>query len=693
MQRAPSDPRATSPNNPDGGFASFVAAVSEPLTRLAYVLTVGVPGQPEAGVLAANALAQVRRQWREVESAGLPEQLAVDALLSAVLKRRVRSPSLGPVSDEAADAAAGGLDGDVDQQLLREASWRAFLRLSPRQRALVVFTDPSVAAVRFAGLDVPPSLGSPRRQAAELAADIVVLRTGMGTDAAMNAHPATRAGLDTLTDDQLVLLTGDVIRAHAPSAPPVFDPNTEVGVRVAHLRRRALLASGVVVVLIAAAGVSAVVASTPKTVPRAAASAASSTVAESPTARPSPRLPAVVPVAAQPSTDPDQPVVAWRVRGDRLDSPVLLARIEAAFSQAHPDATSRPQVLLIADTPAFRLAYVTATMPGSDVAQSWFSGPTGSDDMAESAFGVGRALVATSVIAARLHQASGSTTTRAGSASTTELVIIAAPTAPSIQVFGLADGGPAVESIALDDGIAVRTVGLNTAVVSPTQINISTETYAVAGISDIELDASKSYATGDAATQHLPAVPQVRIERGVPDPALLADALLVAQAWQHPGPELSPAPVVLWGGTDSVGTKLVVARVHAIPFDLLVLEWSGDAPRLHGEVLVRSTSPEVPVAFAYRSAQGTRIGIISEPADKAAALSFEGSESPVAMFDDGGFASIPLTGAGGLPSDVNVNASPPPSNEFSGLIDATVEVELFGFDDQVRTLLNVPPAL
>jgi len=42
---------------------------------------------------------------------------------------------------------------------------------------------------------------------------------------------------------------------------------------------------------------------------------------------------------------------------------------------------------------------------------------------------------------------------------------------------------------------------------------------------------------------------------------------------------------------------------------------------------------------------------------------------------------------------VDVNASPPPSNNFAGLIDATVQVSLYGWDDQVRGLLSVPPAL
>ena len=691
MERASADPRAATSVNPDDGFRSFVAAVSEPLTRLAYVLTVGVPGQPAAGELAANALAQVRRQWREVEAAGLPEQLAVDALLSAVLKRRVRSPSLSPVAPPPAEAT--GSSAEVDQHLLREASWRAFVLLSPRQRASLVFADPSVAAARLAGLDVPPSLGSPRRQEGELTSAIASLHAVLCADAALTDQPATRAGLDALSEDQLVLLAGDAIRAHAPAAPSVFDPNTEVGARVAHLHRRAMLAGALVVVLIAAAGVSAVIASAPTAVaPRAASAAASSAAPRLPRVPPSAKVAPFVPVAVQPSINPDEPVVSWPVRGDLLDSPVLLASIEAAFSQAHPDATSRPQVLLITDTPAFRIAYLTATMPGG-VLQSWFSGPTGSADLAESAFSVGTALFPTSVIAARLHQASGSGTTGPASRSATQLVVIAAPTAPSIQVFGLVEGSPAAESIALDDGIAVRAIGLSTAVVSPTQINLSTETYAVAGISDIELDASKSYATGDAATQHLVAVPAVTLERGRPDPALLADALLVAQAWAPPDGAAASAPVVLWGGTDTVGTKLVVARVRGLPYDLLILEWSGDAPRLHGEVLVRSTSPEVPVAFAYRSSQGTRIGIISEEADKAAALEFGGRQSPTVMFDGDGFASMPLSGAGGLPNGVDVNASPPPSNEFAGLIDATVQVSLYGWDDQVRGLLNVPPAL
>jgi hypothetical protein len=690
LERESREPRPTTAVNPDDGFRSFVAAVSLPLTRLAYVLTVGLAGQPAAGALAANALAQARRQWRDVEAAGLPEQLAVDDLLSAVLRRRVGSPSPDPLSNVPIDVAEVGLDGD--QQLLRDACWRAFVRLSPRQRAALVFADPSVVDRRLAGLDVTPSLGSPRRQLAVWASAIAALRSALQADAAVIGNPATRIDLEALADEQLVLLAGDAIRAHATAAPPVFDPNTEVGARVRQLHQRAMLAGALVVVSIAAAGVTAVLASAPTAVaPRAASPAASSAVPSSA------GLPPLVQVATQPSTDPNEPVVPWPVRGGLVDDPVLLARIEAAFSQAHPDATSQPQVLLVTDTPAFRIAFVTATSPNG-VMESWFSAPTGSPNLVESAFTRSREPGLESVVAARLHRASGTDRTATTSPSPTELVVIALPTAPSIQLFDDVKGSRATESLTLHDGIAVEAVGPRTVGPSPTQINVTLGTYALADIPDIELDPSKSYATGDAATQHLAAVPAVTVERGRPDPALLADALLVAQAWAPTDPSAAGAPVavppvVLWGGTDSVGTKLVVARVHANLFDLLILEWSGDAPRLHGEVLVRSTSPEVPVAFAYRSAQVTRIGVIATADDKAVALAFAGRESPTAMFDDTGFASIPLSGDGGLPSDVNVNASPPPSNDFPGLIDATVQVELFGWNDGVRASLSVPPTL
>ena len=261
LERASREPRRKAVVNPDGGFRSFVSAVFLPLTRLAYVLTVGVAGQPAAGTLAANALAHVRRQWRDVEAAGLPEQLAVDGLLSAVVRRRSRSPSSEPLSDVPTDVAEVGLD--ADQQLLRDACWRAFVRLSPRQRAALVFADASVVDRRLAGLDRPPALGSPRRQLAVWAAAIADLRSALQADTTVIGDPATRIDLEALADEQLVALAGDAIRAQATAAPSVVDPNTVVDVRVRQLRHRALLAGALVVAVIAAAGVTAVLASAP----------------------------------------------------------------------------------------------------------------------------------------------------------------------------------------------------------------------------------------------------------------------------------------------------------------------------------------------------------------------------------------------------------------------------------------------
>ena len=146
-------------------------------------------------------------------------------------------------------------------------------------------------------------------------------------------------------------------------------------------------------------------------------------------------------VAAEPSTDPDEPVVPWPVRGGLVDDPVLLARVEAAFSQAHPDATSRPQVLLVTDTPAFRIAFVTATSPNG-VMESWFSAATGSPDLVESAFTHGREPELQSVIAGRLHRAAGTDGTASTSPSPIELVVIAPPTSPSIQLFDDVGGSP-----------------------------------------------------------------------------------------------------------------------------------------------------------------------------------------------------------------------------------------------------------
>ena len=67
-------------------FREFVVGFADPLTRLAFLLTAGASGDPAA--LSADALARVRRQWRDAEVTGAPESLAVEALVSALPHRR-----------------------------------------------------------------------------------------------------------------------------------------------------------------------------------------------------------------------------------------------------------------------------------------------------------------------------------------------------------------------------------------------------------------------------------------------------------------------------------------------------------------------------------------------------------------------------------------------------------------------------
>src|SRR6185437_16975849 len=67
-------------------FREFVVGFADPLTRLAFLLTAGASGDPAA--LSADALARVRRHWRDAEVTGAPESLAVEALVSALPHRR-----------------------------------------------------------------------------------------------------------------------------------------------------------------------------------------------------------------------------------------------------------------------------------------------------------------------------------------------------------------------------------------------------------------------------------------------------------------------------------------------------------------------------------------------------------------------------------------------------------------------------
>jgi hypothetical protein len=159
----------------------------------------------------------------------------------------------------------------------------------------------------------------------------------------------------------------------------------------------------------------------------------------------------------------------------------------------------------------------------------------------------------------------------------------------------------------------------------------------------------------------------------------LAQALAVAAAWHaadvKDGPTGSAAPLVVWGGTDPTGARLVVVRTQTNYTDLLILEWSGDGPGQHGEYLLNAGAADVPLAFAYRSNVGTRIGVLASGPTVSAALDVGGAVDQTKVpFDSTGFASLPL-----------------PANVHGSAADLAVTVQLYDAAGRATGSAPVPP--
>jgi hypothetical protein len=700
---------------PENEFRGFVGGFADPLARLAFLLTAGT--DIDATALTNDALAQVRRRWRDAETTGAPETQAVEALLAALPRRRkvgsrptapddargLQSPGDGrvvahvstqvgvpvdspaptvdspitPVVDARSDPAADADVGmDADTALLRDAIWTAWLTLAPRARVPMVLADASVASRRLGGIDVPESFGSARRQ--ELIADEALrsLRARVVSDL------PGRAGAESLPDHELIGLLDDTLREHAGSASGPIDPYPHVLEHVGLQRRRAATLVAVVVVVLAAAVAVAVRVSTPHKVTAAAAAAAASRSGFLP-------APQVVPSAAgatQSSLSPQGPfgrpggrpigplVVPWVPRGTAANDSILLANLTSYFTTVHTDAIGQTQVLLATDTPALRIAYVTANS-SNGVIQSWFYGPVGSEDLIEGATSYGGTLLPDSVLADELVDPTGDT----------ELVVIGPPDTTGMQLANFDFSkplSPGFEQLPYQNGIAVQPLEPG---FSPStlilDVYVGTAKFELKDLTTVDLlprFAGSITSNGPPAATPLP-TPSV--ERGSPDPALVTEALQVAAAWEKPSPSIAAHPVVLWGGTDAAGTRLVVLRVDTQVVDLIVLEWSGDAPGLHGEILIHSTAPEVPVAFAYRALDGTRIGVIGSHGAVRAVLQFDGKVSaPVAL--NGGFASFKVT-----------NPSPPPSNDGASDLDFVASVQLLDASGRVIATVPEPPSV
>jgi hypothetical protein len=693
-------------------FREFVGGFADPLARLAYLLTAGASGDP--AVLSAEALARVRRQWRDAEVTGAPESLAVEALVSALPRRRhfhLRGHA-GPEEPDDSDyvlAAAGAasatvnhdafrrpvtsderpadgpldsggsidhvVDSAVDLDVLHDAVWKAWQGLSPRQRVPLVFVDPSVASRRLAGLAVPESFASPRRLDLIASGALAQLRTTLAAD------PTVAATVSDLRGRYFADALADTLREHASSTSRVIDPYPVVVRRAQRLGRRAVVAVAAVLVVLATGFVVAVAASQPNKATSVAAAASASRSASSALVRtgPSPSFTGSLSPQgpfAPAATGPTGPVlvVPWLPRGSAAKDTVLLARLKSYFTTVHGDVTGQTQVLLATDTPTLRIAYVTSNSRNG-VIQSWFFGPVGSDNLVEGATSYGGSLLPDSVLADGLIDSNGHE----------EFVVIAPPATTAMQLadFDFSKSpGPGFEPLSYQNGIAVKQLDPgSSASTLVLDVSVGVPRFELKNLPDIQL---RPQFTGSVTSDGPPSapLPTPPVERGQPDPALVADALTYAAAWEGSNPIVAARPVVLWAGADAAGTKVVVLRVKTKAFDLMVVEWSGAAPGDHAEYLVDSAAPDVPVAFAYRAVDGTRLGVIASPRAAKVELVGDGATSKPIAFNSTGFASFRIPSPPGDPTD-----------DGAGALGVVAQVQLLDTFGHPLAALSVPPSL
>jgi hypothetical protein len=691
-------------------FREFVVGFADPLTRLAFLLTAGSSGDPAA--LSAEALARVRRQWRDAEVTGAPEALAVEALVSALPHRRqfhLRRHEGPEEPDESAYALAaagaatvnhdafrrpvtsdptptdgtfGGVtdevvDGAVDLDVLHDAFWKAWLGLTPRQRVPVVLGDPSVASRRLIGIGVPESFGSPRRL------DLIASGAMAQLRRTLEADPTVAATVSNLRGVFFTDALADTLREHASSPSRVIDPYPAVVRRAQRLGRRAAVAVAAVLVVVATGFVVAVLASQPTKATSAAAAASASASASRGSSLvqtgPSPTftggLSSQGPFA--PVARPSGPflVVPWSTRGSAAKDSVLISHLKSYFTTVHQDATGQTQVLLATDTPTLRVAYVTSNSRNG-VIQSWFYGPVGSDNLVEGATSYGGSLLPDSILADGLVDTNGHE----------QFVVIAPPDTTGMQIADFDFDDPSVgtgfTALPYQNGIAVKdmTAGA-TAASFVIDVTIGASTFTIKDAPDIQL---RPQFTGAVTSDGPPSapLPTPPVERGHPDGTLLTEAMQDAATWEGSNPIVAARPVVLWAGNDAAGTKLVVLRVKTKAYDLLVVEWSGGAPGDHAEYLVDPAAPDVPVAFAYRALDGTRLGVIGSSGAAKVEMLGDGATSKPIAFSSTGFASFRIP-------------SPPadPNDDGAGALGVVAHVQLLDASGHPLTALAVPPTL
>jgi hypothetical protein len=587
-------------NNDDAAFREFAAAFSEPLLRVAHLLLAGVDStaaldEQRARVRVVRALARARRRWREALSSGSPESVAVESLVTR-LPRAVALPAAPPAGQESDDVD--------DEELLLDAVWRAWKSLLPAERVPLLFADVGVASRQLQGIAVPDSFGSYRRLRSLENAGWAKLRASIGVDPTVSALLARQQA--TYLDDNVdALLARTLTREASKVSAPVDTCPQALAVASRTRRRMGLAAAAVVVALVATT----VGVSMSRNNPSATAA---DVTTSSPSAAPSSEFLA----------NKDERVVDWPVRGELGDDATLLSNVRTAFVANHHDAVGDVQILLATDTSSFRLAYVTAHSR-QGVIRSWFYGPVGSQTLTEGSFTYSGNMVHSSVIAAALSDPAGHSV----------LIVIGPPETTSVLLSDVdADNyyDASFDAISEDDGIVVRDVS---AKYLPSLF--------VKLFEGQRLGWSRPVPVVQLGKRE-PHLPPVTVQRGTPDPAVLARALETEADWARTG-ELSAGgqAVVLWGGADSAGEQLVVLRVKTLHLaDLLIVAW----PDGDGEYLLRPDAPDYPIGFTYPTKTGARVGVLTAPGVASATLLEDGVVTVSAPVDATGFASLPVNG-------------------------------------------------
>jgi hypothetical protein len=632
----------------DDQFHDFVVAYADPVGRLAYLLIAGAPGTSDAlaDTLTVNAFARVRRHWGEVEASGAPESHVVEALLSALPHphRAERSGSASMAGDGVARASSDGrastaTDGrlavGIDLEMLRASLWSAWKTLTPQQRVPLVFVDISVASPRLAGVDVPESFASARRL------------DGLGEQAwhelklTLVSDAATARQVDSISERELAHHLAETLREHSSAPTTPIDPYPAVAERVRKHRRRGTTAA--VVSLLAVA-----------TLVVIQLSVANKRVAKTGTQTGGTSLQHRLSPANTPRTTGNTRVVDWPTRGNAATDSALIDNLRHDFVKLHPTAVGEIQVLLAADTPAFRVAYVTANSKFG-VMQSWYDGPIGSNHLVEGSFSFGGRLVSSATVL---------TTALSNLAGRTELVVIGPPQTTEME---LADfdfskpPGPGFQPLPFADGIAIKDV--SDLDVPSLELSLHADAYAV-----IRDHFDQQLLIGNPTTA----------ERGKADPDLLSAALGEADDWRDAGlPGAPTGTTLLWGGSDSTGLRIVVLRLKTLHLsDLLIVDWNGDSQYTPDVVSPRGPAyrlaedqPDFPLVFGYA---GTRVGAVVPAGVASTALVVDGNEGPPAVVDANGFASMQVAGQYGL------------------LGEQSLQVNLYDANGKVTRTLPVP---